>query len=154
MYMHFIHTCMIYVFLELNEFAFQHVLSSDFTLAWFIKHMTLAYSHLILMTPFLSSNGNDRGSGTISCCEGLKIPVTCWSKRIQYKKGRENNSAAQKDKADSRCICIRVYLQEDVHINASDRCECNAKEPGSRWRARSNENTLLKPSAEWRRAVC
>ncbi len=115
---------------------------------------TVAYSHLILMTPFLSSNGNDRGSGTISCCEGLKIPVTCWSKRIQYKKGRENNSAAQKDKADSRCICIRVYLHEDVHINASDRCECNAKEPGSRWRARSNENTLLKPSAEWRRAVC
>ncbi len=115
---------------------------------------TVAYSHLILMTPFLSSNGNDGGSGTISCCEGLKIPVTCWSKRIQYKKGRENNSAAQKDKADSRCICIRVYLHEDVHINASDRCECNAKEPRSRWRARSNENTLLKPSAEWRRAVC
>lgn len=30
------------------------------------------------------------------------------------------------------------------------------KDPGSRWRARSNENTLLKASAEWsyRRAVC
>lgn len=150
------------MFLELDEFA----LTFSLFLTCFIKRFhvgmiyqaydTVTYSHLILMTPFLSSNRNDRGSGTISCCEGLKIPVTCWSRRIQYKKGRENNSAAQKDKASSRCRCIRVYLHEDVHINASDRCECNAKEPGSRWRARSNENTLLKPSAKWSygRAVC
>lgn len=71
---------------------------------------TVAYSLLLLMTPFLLSNRNDRGSGTISCCERLKIPLTCWSRQIQSKKkkGWENNSVAQKDKDSSQqtCVCI------------------------------------------------
>lgn len=103
-----------YIFLELDEVALTFSLFPTCFIKRFHIGMiyqaydTVAYSLLILMTLFLSSNRNDRGSGTISCCEGLKIPLTCWSRRIQSKKGHENSSAAQKDKASSwwACVCM------------------------------------------------
>lgn len=170
--MHFIHTCMIHIF-KLDEFALTFSLFPTCFIKRFhigmIYHAydTVAYSLLILMTPFLLSNRSNRGSGTISCCEGLKIPLTCWSRQIQSIKRCENKCAAQKDKASSRWVCIFMSnpiwicmcLHVDVYMNASGslhRCERNAKDPESWWKGRSIENTLLKPSAEWsnRRAVC